>query len=107
MEETRFTPGPWLRDTDGALPIRIFVEDSRWKDSVKTILSSVGGDVVIGTGEYREDHANAHLIAAAPDLYEALYAYVKPDGCFCDENSITGCRYCVALAALAKARGKE
>ena len=63
VPETRWTPGPWLVESGGF----------------------VGGPVGFGTvcqfwNKFEEDftncEANAHLIAAAPDLYEAL-VFVK------------------------------
>jgi hypothetical protein len=45
--------------------------------------------------------SNAHLIAAAPDLYDALEALVDA----CDRLGVTGGNLSYARAVLAKARG--
>lgn len=64
-----------------------------------------------GSGVYRHDiigfdHADAHLIAAAPDLYEALYSLTMTASRYLpeyNENPLIQ----DAEAALAKARGEE
>ena len=59
--------------------------------------------------------ANAHLIAAAPDMYEALKDIVDPNDCnvdhhgHCQEHGWMGtglCPHFRAKLALAKAKGK-
>ena len=49
---------------------------------------------------------NAHLIAAAPDLYEALLPFAR---FACDEPHVNepDCNNCIARAALSKARGES
>ena len=65
MSETKFTPGPWR------------VEETR-SDRVRIVV--VGPDMeickrVVRAGYVQtEARANAHLIAAAPDMHEALEA---------------------------------
>jgi hypothetical protein len=63
MSETKFTPGPWHKDERSD----VYVRDSE-------------GDYIAGTyapmpkrkRAKGENEANAHLIAAAPDMYEEL-----------------------------------
>lgn len=58
MAEPKFTPGPWRRD-GRAIEARAF--DGSWR----YICDKVRG------GSPESSDANAHLIAAAPDLYAA------------------------------------
>lgn len=57
-----------------------------------------------------EGLGNAHLIAAAPAMYEALrqaYAYLAEMGCDCEEGKSCGdCIVCQCETALAQAEGK-
>ena len=57
MKETKFTPGPWLF--------------SSYKSGTSVIVID-GKEFDVATVNYPNRDANAHLIAAAPDLYEAL-----------------------------------
>jgi hypothetical protein len=87
------TPGPWLSFDSGTLVISASPGDA--------LIADLDGSEV-DTNEERE--ANAHLIAAAPELYAVVKAYVVA----CKEQdiklgSITG----DAIAALAKAEGRE
>jgi hypothetical protein len=92
MRESKHTPGPWIvgRGADG-LPIIHTAPD--------TVSPSGQGVAHICKRAMCQDHeANARLIAAAPDLLEALRALLwKPDGWVEQEN---------ARAALAKAEGR-
>ena len=78
MSETKFTPGPWEKVyrlnsigeplKNGRYVIRQ-MGDSKREDfyiAESPYAAHRGGDVAV-------HEANAHLIAAAPDLYEALY----------------------------------
>lgn len=61
--ETRFTPGPWMRDPEDKL--RITTEE------------------LLNAGDYIatvETYADARFIAAAPDLYAALEAMLEVHG---------------------------
>ena len=65
--KTRFTPGPWFPQ-----------EGSRDWDENRPIFG-LGGVAFVASVQQWRDHpetrdANANLIAAAPDLYEALKA---------------------------------
>ena len=97
----KFTKGPWKATYDSQLQalIQIYNTEDR-------ILVAVLPDR--GTVEAMpEIEANANLIAAAPDMYEALE-------CACDKycigyagDSLVKCEECVIQKALRKARGEE
>lgn len=123
MEDKRFTPGPW------------FVQDDEWTDGeTANITSDFRSDNSIipvaqisGSGSESgfngdfslEQKANARLIAAAPELLEALQDmvsrieyYANLDGSY--KPSIEDWAYTynssdmdAARAAIAKALGKE
>jgi hypothetical protein len=88
-----WTPGPWRTESrGGSYPV--------------SVVSSDRPDKIVGPfcgGSTPEDTANAHLIAAAPDLYEALDALVSPRH---GHSNLCKCPWCNARAALAKARGE-
>ena len=56
MSEAKHTPGPWIVDTD------YIIQDGGTSDE----------NTIAIVGDQEEWKANAHLIAAAPDLLEAL-----------------------------------
>lgn len=84
MSGVAFTPGPW--------------RTSKWSGRESGIVAEVDGQVSLVTG-YALDR-DAHLIAAAPDLYEALKAasLLIPQGAR-ERHGIN--------AALAKAEGRS
>lgn len=95
MRDCGWTPGPWAHAV---------------RNNHEIQCSFVG--VVIG-GEYMDvgfvndmaDHANAHLIAAAPDMYEALEQALTSmqDGGY--QNDHVAIR--AGREAMAKARGES
>ena len=99
MSENKWTPGPWqltdlgdYGDFDGLSRV-ILGDDMRF------------AAVHAGGPNHEENDANARLIAAAPDMAEALRRI--EEGCsFPEDNVQRACRD-VARAALAKARGEE
>ena len=100
MSETKWTPGPWevcdLSIRDG-VPVHEItsLHDSCWIAQVQDHRNCSG--TLPGS-------ANAHLIAAAPELYEALEALVPfVNGAF--EGAMQ--RVKSARAALRKARGEQ
>ncbi|MFG0517675.1 hypothetical protein [Kluyvera intermedia] len=114
MEEKRFTPGPWgVVDDD---------HHELGTDSSVLIESTSRGITlaIVGPGDsttYTEDMVNAQLIAAAPELLEALQTYMSAVKRM-NEAMIDGCNVQGAMsaligsedmanAAIAKALGKE
>jgi hypothetical protein len=101
MTEPAFTPGPWkiYRASNGSM-LGIGVDRPNDEDHAAGVTDAYGG--LWGSGGEKE--ANARLIAAAPDLYEALeYARTNMG------DPVPVSRRHVARkvdAALAKARGE-
>ena len=99
MSESKHTPGPWTAKYDPQLRalIQIYSTEDR-------ILVAVLPDR--GTVEaMSEIEANANLIAAAPDMYEAL-----EEVCYdCDDTGTVDdeCKSCSIYKALCKARGEK
>ena len=101
-----FTKGPWWACQNSATVwgVRTF----RDYETPKTadIGSDTGATITHSVGDHTEqrtsgnEKANAHLIAAAPELYEALEAVVATDA---DGETP---QWKAARAALAKARGE-
>jgi len=98
LTKAGFTPGPWRIHNNGA--------DTAGEVAV-VYCTSAGYANICGARdrEWSEsaNDANAHLIAAAPDLYEALenlIAWIDPNENY-DEPQTNA-----AYAALAKARGE-
>ena len=99
MSEPKWTPGPWAVET---------------RDKETWVVAYCGDDdpwfvcnpeLYIGPGKTDRAPANAHLIAAAPDLYEAmdgLHSWFGEEG---DGRDISALLI-AARAALAKARGE-
>lgn len=87
------TPGPWIQGDS----------DDHWKRDIRT--KDLRSIAFCGSYPVEEAHANARLIAAAPELLEALVAltalYDTDEGC----RSIL--EYQNANAAIAKATGEE
>lgn len=83
MSERKWTPGPWSVKHDRGI---------RAADGACVASTYVAAPL-----------ADAHLIAAAPDLYEALERSVKA---WTDDVDRMGPMIRQALAALAKARGE-
>ena len=99
MNEKKFTPGPWATHFVG-----------HGESSYADILQASDTNVVIATcGPVDEELANSNLIAAAPDLHDALEEAIQVIGAiggpaYSEEQRATVCRQ--AVAALAKARGE-
>jgi hypothetical protein len=93
---SKHTPGPWRSDLD----------KGEWYvvDAEHTIVAELPG----AYGEAQR--ANAHLIAAAPELYEALrrISLAEADGLDCARDSMVLERAInIARATIAKAKGEN
>ena len=96
----RWTPGPWtIRETRDGMTIR----KSRRRLEIVAPCEGGGEMVIVGehTGLDCLRSANARLIAAAPELLEALYKI--------DANAAESAEWIrrVTRAAIAKAEGRE
>ena len=101
MREPKHTPGPWKANFDDYTKSVIDILNEN-----KTVIAMVPdqevhqGDRTILSLE--EIEANVHLIAAAPEMYEALEVFCSY--CFgCTDNE---CKICIYGQALRKARGE-
>lgn len=109
---TKYTPGPWY-ETGLSEDYRAVYSDSTDGDGNRTHSAVCKVDILAKTEEARRrGQANARLIAAAPELLEALEGLgCKPDGyCFCNgqgENGAHTGECNAARAAIAKATGGE
>ena len=118
MSETKFTPGPWKIDMgfgDWGMPIThtVFVCDQIYAEKHTEICSIYSaqpycmGEQQRVRDKYQTDKANAHLIAAAPELYEALEAIIaRWDAPLWKDIEPTAVCIGKGRAALAKARGE-
>lgn len=99
------TPGPWTcRKVDNPQGVDAYRRaiQSAWYVCGPEHDSDFVADVFVKHDERAE--ANARLIAAAPDLLEALHLLVD-NFSPCNCGRITYCGFCMASAAIAKATG--
>ena len=87
MTDAKFTPGPWVAHETGRARSGVPEHEIHWTDDGECV-----AEVVHGT-------ANAQLIAAAPELYEALTR------CKFDSLNMTDADLEFCKAAMAEARG--
>ena len=80
------TPGPWHAETSdhytlGGDMIEISLHDSEGMicDQIASVMLDTGDDTAEDQKRYKEQEANAHLIAAAPDLLAACEAVYEAD----------------------------
>lgn len=92
MTTTKHTPGPWCVEHETEI---IAAEGQRIAEADTRSINFTGG----------EANANAHLIAAAPDLLAACEAATEVIDCICDGDDKAGCVRCLVKTAIAKARG--
>ena len=95
----KFTKGPWKATYDSQL--RAAIEIYNTEDRIMVAVLPDRGTVEA----MPEIEANANLIAAAPDLYEALETTCEY--CIGKEATDCPCEWCITGKALRKARGEE
>lgn len=88
----KFTPGPWSKRAIAAALRAAHKHDGGWIDE-------------LGDGENMPDEDDANLIAAAPEMYQALTlaCAVVADVTHCGGDD---CTDCAVGTALRKARGE-
>lgn len=108
MSESKFTPGPWYISIDNRSCPSV-----RNKGGYVCFAPSIHnyGDPLRYMDEAAERQANARLIAAAPDMYEALkwaidYTKEQLDEGYSFKDKDAP-HWGAALAAIAKAEGKN
>lgn len=89
-----FTPGPWVV---GTAVNGNWIEMADGKSVARTFYEHVGAE---------QEDANAHLIAASPDMYDALEALAQAASGYPMSGVEFEERRIAAFAALAKARGQ-
>ena len=95
----KFTKGPWKATYDSQLQAAIEIYNT--EDRVMVAVLPDRGTIEAMS----EIEANANLIAAAPDMYEALETTCE----YCIGKEVTDCpcERCITGKALRKARGEE
>ena len=101
MTDTKHTPGPWVYESEGKNN-----HLGKFCTEAGELICDFGHDIPYeGVPGNPPDFANAHLIAAAPDLLEALEAIVATwDGP--KYNHFMADNIDLARAAIAKAKGQ-
>jgi hypothetical protein len=100
--QPKHTPGPWLM-TDGDFVYALHERNGRQVNRFSAAIDHYPSQG--GTAE--EGRANAHLIAAAPDLLEALKYITSNCRVFCEDSmDIDDGAVYEARAAIAKAEGR-
>lgn len=94
---SQYTPGPWLFEDNRDGTFSVWTRQPH----IGTLVTVHDEDM---NGAYPVE-ANAKLIAAAPDLFEALSEFLELYET--DEGCIELPQYCAATAAIAKARGDQ
>ena len=107
MSDFKHTPGPWHVSTNGC------TEESGGEPAFPGVHDSSGrphgGDFICQTlGDSETCKANARLISASPELFEALSAYILNERHLNDEHfaGVQERLRAMAQAALAKAKGE-
>ncbi len=94
MQEAKHTPGPWATDSKG---IEVFRDTELGPDTVAQVVGHLMRDEGVNV-------ANARLIAAAPELLEALQEVLYEHGGFATSYPAAVKK---ARAVIAKATGRE
>ena len=100
MSEAKFTKGPWTIESDDLERECYRSISGKGHGALADVVWQMEDDKNTGHRSPKCE-ANAHLIAAAPELYEALASIENDDG------SIPASIWEMRNAALAKARGES
>jgi hypothetical protein len=110
MSELKTTPGPWVIQTPEQIGYKPSIGTStNLADPNYCTVCDVRGPGIEYKTPSTEGEANAHLIAAAPEMYEALqllYIDALAD-LRMEESEIKGGTLLLAKTALSKARGED
>lgn len=98
MNNAKHTPGPWEKYRTDKYPNRPFQIMGNGKKNGPPI-----AEIILWDTNTDEARANLNLIAAAPDLLEALDPFAK---FACSPPGECECFNCIARAAIAKAEGR-
>ena len=105
-DKPKFTPGPWtIAETELTGAPRVIHTGShrgRTKDGYPAITGTAIAEIRNVEYRYIECQANAHLIAAAPEMFEALELIFNDDSLRLSTKQIKA-----AVSALMKARGEK
>lgn len=106
MTKSKHTPGPWFIPKYGDID-EAEINFTHPNGKTYTIAKAFSG---LGGNDFKEQHANAHLIAAAPDLLEALEEIAQGMGAYNVDplehaNNVIEEAKSIARAAIAKAKG--
>ena len=100
---TKHTPGPWSTHREGFSTVYV---EARLRQGVIQEVAACGPTEA---GQEQQE-ANARLIAAAPELLDALEMVIKeqaPSYHECIDDGEPECAWCIARKAMAKARGES
>ena len=100
MSNQTHTPGPWTIKTDLGIPLQILGAPTE-KNPRYNPITRCGTTFIAPTSD--EAMANARLIAAAPELLEALKNLLA----YLETEDMRPLNMNLARAAIAKATGKE
>lgn len=103
--ERKWTPGPWKIGRPHPTNACLYIQPEGRYGDIATLYGADGDHQATDTdGIWSEQPiraANAHLIAAAPDLYEALEDLARQMAVYMDDETVR-----VVASALRKARGE-
>lgn len=106
MSEAKFTKGPWYCEPDDFIGGAALTSEAReGMVEIAAISDAYIDEDPLSLGDFEsEQQANAHLIAAAPKMYEAMQEFVDR----CERGEVRNTRtYEQFKAILAKARGES
>ena len=105
MRDTKFTPGPWSQvpQSNGSVMIARRYETGKQLSPHGLRLVC---NVLVRGSSMSEDDANAHLISAAPEMYEVIEEIAEMKIADCDAHDAANYMRDAARALLAKMRGE-